>query len=243
MATATLTETAIRDWVRRKLGGNTVDLEIRPDDYTDALQEAVEKYFKHKPLRIIKTYNQPADSSTIIPPDGCKGLSNCRIVRETELSPLRSLDGGGLFAPMGVRVFAPTSVDLHTVELSQKWLDLTGRILGSDPDWYYDYYTDELKIVSPGTSCKVTVDWLQPGLYPDDLERVPQTDHDWIKRYTLAAVKEPLGRARSKYDAVPVAGTTLQMDGERLLTESKEEREALIEELKNSSATLFPRWG
>ena len=54
----------------------------------------------------------------------------------------------------------------------------------------------------------------------------------WIRRYTLALAKELLGIIRSKYATMPVPGGEVNMDGEALKAEGREEKTVLIDELK-----------
>lgn len=56
----------------------------------------------------------------------------------------------------------------------------------------------------------------------------------WIRRYTLAVVKEVLGNIRSKFANIPIADGEISMDGETLRTEATVERENLIEELRTT---------
>ncbi len=54
----------------------------------------------------------------------------------------------------------------------------------------------------------------------------------WIRKYTLALSKEMLGSVRGKYQSLPIPGDTTTLDYNRLLVESKEEKVALIEQLR-----------
>lgn len=54
----------------------------------------------------------------------------------------------------------------------------------------------------------------------------------WIKRYALALIKEMLGRVRSKYDSIPIPNADVSLDGDTLLSESSDEKENLVTELK-----------
>jgi hypothetical protein len=56
----------------------------------------------------------------------------------------------------------------------------------------------------------------------------------WIKKYTLAICKEILGRIRSKYSNVPIPDGEVNLDGDTLVSEGKEEKTALIEELRET---------
>ena len=54
----------------------------------------------------------------------------------------------------------------------------------------------------------------------------------WIRRYALAVAKEMLGQVRSKFSTVPIPGESINLNGAELLSQAKEEQNALKEELK-----------
>ena len=54
----------------------------------------------------------------------------------------------------------------------------------------------------------------------------------WIRKYTLALSKELLGIIRSKYSSLPLPNGDVNMDGEGLKSEGREEKSLLLEELK-----------
>lgn len=54
----------------------------------------------------------------------------------------------------------------------------------------------------------------------------------WIRRYALAVAKEMLGQVRSKFSVVPIPGENINLNGDALLGQAKDEQSALKEELK-----------
>ena len=54
----------------------------------------------------------------------------------------------------------------------------------------------------------------------------------WIRKYTAALAKELLGIIRSKYSAMPIPDGEVTLDGEGLKAEGREEKQQLLEELK-----------
>ena len=54
----------------------------------------------------------------------------------------------------------------------------------------------------------------------------------WIRQYTLALAKELLGIIRSKYSSMPIPNGDVNLDGEALKSEGREEQSTLIEQLK-----------
>ena len=54
----------------------------------------------------------------------------------------------------------------------------------------------------------------------------------WIRRYALALSKETLGQVRSKFgNSIPIPGESVNLNGDALLSQAKEEQNALREEL------------
>ena len=54
----------------------------------------------------------------------------------------------------------------------------------------------------------------------------------WIRRYALALSKETLGQVRSKFgNSIPIPGEQVSLNGDALLSQAKEEQNALREEL------------
>jgi len=55
----------------------------------------------------------------------------------------------------------------------------------------------------------------------------------WIRRYFLALCKITLGGIRAKYPNIPIPNAEITLDGESLRTEGQNERQSLLEELKD----------
>ncbi len=62
--------------------------------------------------------------------------------------------------------------------------------------------------------------------------------HQWIRQMTLAICKEVLGRIRSKFQSIPIPGTTLQLDGDQLKTEGREDQQRLRDQFKEMLESL-----
>jgi len=60
----------------------------------------------------------------------------------------------------------------------------------------------------------------------------------WIRRFCLALCKEMLGQVRSKFANVPIPGDAVTLNGDKLITEGKEEQDKLREELKTQLADM-----
>jgi hypothetical protein len=54
----------------------------------------------------------------------------------------------------------------------------------------------------------------------------------WIRRFSLALAKETLGQVRSKFGQIPIPGNNVTLNGDKLITEAREEQKSLREELQ-----------
>ena len=62
-------------------------------------------------------------------------------------------------------------------------------------------------------------------------ENINSIGKQWIRRYALATSKEILGQIRGKLSAIPIPGNNVTLNASELLSQSKEEKAALKEEL------------
>lgn len=62
-------------------------------------------------------------------------------------------------------------------------------------------------------------------------ENINAIGKHWIRRYALAVAKGMLAEVRSKFQTIPIPGESVTLNGADLRTQSKEEKDALKEEL------------
>ena len=65
-----------------------------------------------------------------------------------------------------------------------------------------------------------------------DYSRINSIAKQWIRQYTFSLSKELLGLIRSKFQSVPIPGGDLQLDGQTLITQAREEKDKLITQLR-----------
>jgi hypothetical protein len=56
----------------------------------------------------------------------------------------------------------------------------------------------------------------------------------WIRKYTLALVKELLGAVREKYSTIPIPGSEVSLDGAALRAEAQNEKDNLMTQLRET---------
>lgn len=80
-----------------------------------------------------------------------------------------------------------------------------------------------------------------PNNFPLDnlpFSTINQPGRQWIRQYTLALCKELLGLIRSKFQTIPIPNADLQLNGENLLTQGRDDKEKLITQMKEFLANM-----
>lgn len=67
---------------------------------------------------------------------------------------------------------------------------------------------------------------------------ITQPGRQWIRQYTLALCRELLGLIRSKFQSIPIPNADLQLNGDALVIQGREDKEKLITQLKEFLETL-----
>ena len=60
----------------------------------------------------------------------------------------------------------------------------------------------------------------------------------WVRQFTLTCSKELLGIIRSKFGSIPMPGATVELDGAELISQAREEKTRLLDELKEMLDSL-----
>jgi len=67
---------------------------------------------------------------------------------------------------------------------------------------------------------------------------INQPGRQWIRQYTLALCKELLGLIRSKFQSIPIPNADLQLNGDALISQGREDKEKLTTQMKEFLANL-----
>lgn len=63
-------------------------------------------------------------------------------------------------------------------------------------------------------------------------KNITSPGRQWIRQYTLALCRELLGLIRSKFETVPIPNAELRLNGEALVTQGREDKEKLTDQLR-----------
>jgi len=221
-----MTHDELKDTIPRRLGKTWVKVELETEDIEEAVNASY-RWFNEKiggrqvsdPVVLITNESEYAL-------EGVRSVSNVYMPTSPQFHP-------PFFDPIGIPPLIPLRMlgRARYSELTQhlQYIKTVKRIVGADTAW--DFKNGKLLLVPPPNKGGGTL--IYEGMKElDNINQLTQWSMiNLIIRYAMADAKELLGRHRSKYDAYPAAGGTVGLDGERLLLESKEEKEKLDDEI------------
>ena len=101
--------------------------------------------------------------------------------------------------------------------------------------WFEYYVKDDIRNTTNNSNADLQGGVSDPSNVPYKFityNSINQPGRQWIRKYTYALAKELLGIIRSKYSSMPIPDGEVTLDGEALKTEGREEKQQLLEELK-----------
>jgi hypothetical protein len=104
---------------------------------------------------------------------------------------------------------------------------------------YFDYFVkDEFTENSTSITPNVISDYSDIPYSFMEYSGINDVGKQWIRKYTLALVKELLGAVREKYSQIPIPGSEISLDGAALRAEAQTEKEALMTQLRETLEEL-----
>jgi hypothetical protein len=100
---------------------------------------------------------------------------------------------------------------------------------------YFDYIVrDEYFANSTIVKSNVVSDYSDAEYDFIPYRNINDVGRQWIRKYTLALVKELLGAVREKYSTIPIPGSEVSLDGAALRAEAQNEKDNLMTQLRET---------
>ena len=104
---------------------------------------------------------------------------------------------------------------------------------------YFDYIVrDEYFANSTIVKANVVSDYSDAEYDFIPYRNINDVGKQWIRKYTLALVKELLGAVREKYSTIPIPGSEVSLDGAALRAEAQTEKDNLMTQLRETLEEL-----
>jgi hypothetical protein len=238
------------------VGGNTdikkgfIELVPGQQEYNlDTLWAAVSESGKR--IEIVKVFQEPVPAiSRFFDPYSVSGQGTLNLIDEF---------GFGSYSPAAQFVLMPMYEDLlriQAIEFNDQFrksaftfniVNGKMRVFPMPTDTnvtqygklYFDYYVkDEFTENSTLVTPNVISDYSDIPYNFMEYSGINDVGKQWIRKYTLALVKELLGAVREKYSQIPIPGSEVSLDGAALRSEAQTEKEALMTQLRETLEEL-----
>jgi hypothetical protein len=233
-------EEEIQQWILRRLGAPLLKVELTADHLADNIEDAKRWFAAKKGWRRFYTFDVQANKNEYeLPKDVDVVIDVTFAFDPLDLSILAYpywLPPENNQIPYSVFNVAGNSGGLYSnYTQTLQFIETAKRVLSTEADWRQENNLLQL-FPQPTRAGKAVVEYTSHTISP--AQELSERDHELLKRMALAKAKADLGRIRSKFDQYPTAQGTTQMDGDKLLEESKEEIEKLNEELADSAMPM-----
>ena len=238
------------------VGGNTdikkgfINLIPGQQEYDlDALWSAVSE--SNKRIEVVKVFQEPTPAiNRFFDPYSVSGQGTLNLIDEF---------GFGSYSPAAQFVLMPMFEDMlriQAIEFNDQFRKsaftfniVNGKIrvfpmptsqnVNLYGKLYFDYFVkDEFTNNSTTVTPNVISDYSDVPYDFMEYGGINDVGKQWIRKYTLALVKEMLGAVREKYSNIPIPGSEISLDGAALRSEAQTEKEALMTQLRETLEEL-----
>jgi len=224
-------ERSLKDYAMAMLGHPVVRVELTDPQMRVCIDEAVTTLNYHAPLwtKQLATFDASAGTNLYeIPPYILDNLEY--VVYKKTLLSIQS-QAGTLEFDFFIKYFQDNflfqNYGVADFYLLQQNLEMTRKILGQEGS--FNVVDGKYLLLSPAPS--VTPDPVILEFRSINTGTIHPAYRNWMQRYTLACAKGILGQIRGKYQSLPSPAGGANLNGEQLLQQSQQEKQALMEEL------------
>lgn len=229
-------------WAQRKLGSPVIQVELTKDQWDDAASDSLLLYNRFKPKTVlgVTTVNQSTKKYAL--PAGVNGIID--FCPEPNIPQFSQIEFSILYRSPQTYLY-----DVQDLAWWQSHLRMVSRIFGFQPEFRFEMLPDVNGVPQPFIFISSipqginSVSWL--GTMVQSWDNIPPYDLDLMRKLTLANAKLTLGIIRRKYGGVPSPESNgmIQLDGQQLVEEGRQELLQLEEFTMNQDRLLTPSWG
>jgi hypothetical protein len=229
-----LTEQDVQDYIRRKLGGGVICVELTPDQLQDAIDRAklwMQQWVGHQKTALLTMTG--ATEYAIPTAWGCETVVDVVFQLNTD-----SLTDIWKWADVEVNVADIMAVrpNYSYVDLVQRqqYLELGRRVLSGERSWDWDRAKARLVITPPPSAGETALVYYLADTI--DVAYLKRYEAAVFQDYALAQAMETLGWIRTKFSEVPTASGSTTLNGDTLLSNAQQ----LIDKCEEKARALAP---
>lgn len=222
------------------LGEPVIETELEDETIDEIITQVLGIYGTYKPVEKVGTINVLASQQKYTLTADQVGKGIIEIFRPDLMRSPISLEQFDVFK---FHTIMP-NLDPGDYYLERVWWNEVRMSAGSDDDWLLDFNPDDgtaTLYINPIPSEAYTLKYIY--VVDPTLTQVPASDDDFIKDYVLTMCKLVVGEIRSKFKGVEGAESAINMNGEELKSEAKEEKRDHDDYLANRGQIIPPLRG
>lgn len=218
------------------LGGGIIDLELDPEHYNEAINNAFERYRQKSSNAVEESYIfmelQPEQNVYYLPTE----IVEVRAIYRRGVSG--GVTGGAFIDPFALaytnayllNLASGSMGGLATYDFYFQYQELLGRMFGRDINFAWEPALHKLTLMRRPLAKEQILMWCY-NYKPDFLLLADPYAKPWIRDYAYAKAKYIVGEARSKFASIPGPQGGSTLNGAEMKQEAMAKMEALDLEL------------
>jgi hypothetical protein len=219
------------------LGGGMIDLEADPAHYDLAIDRAFDRYRTRSKNATEESFIflevQPETQAYTLPNE----VLEVRDVYRRGASG--NTAGGTFFDPFsaavtnsvyGIPYASGTSGNLATYDAALQYQELVGRMFGLEIMYTWNKVTKKLSFHRKFAAPEQVLLWVY-NYRPESVLLSSYDSRQWLRDYSVAALKMYIGEARSFFSSIPGPGGGTTLNGDALKSDAQAEMQRLEEEI------------
>lgn len=236
---AGFTEKYIIDWVRKKLGDPTINVELDETQIKQSIDDVIELFQKYRPKEYYQGLTFDRGYHLVTPPANALGVLDVEFIR-MDYASYESVEGALLYDPFYfLSAGGLSGMDVQTYDLVRHWIEVISREFGAEEG--YELLDDSRVFIQVPGTFRVSIKWALPW---ESLENLHRPYQQLFLNLVLAKSRQILGHIRGKFSqGVPGAGGQVQLDGEYQRQKGENDEKQYTDELMRISPHFIPSMG
>lgn len=221
----------IRDQILQKLGYPSINVELTPQQLTFQITKQLMEYSKE--ILYLDWTIATIDPDNPIGDGYSAQLYDQKNRRITQLKEVVVADDEFINFANIYKQYLLQRTGIEEIIKVMSYYDVQRKILRPEIEWTFQQRDSKVVVYRRFESqTRLLIFYFVIPL----IEDIYQNDINWIINFATQECKEILGRVRSKIQSINTTVGQIQLDGQQLLSEQQQEKQQLLEEIKQTDS-------
>lgn len=221
----------IRDQILQKLGYPSINVELTPQQLTFQITKQLMEYSKE--ILYLDWTVVTIDPNNPTGDGYSAQLYDQKNRRITQLKEVVVADDEFINFANIYKQYLLQRTGIEEIIKVMSYYDVQRKILRPEVEWTFQQRDSKVVVYRRFESqTRLLIFYFVIPL----IEDIYQNDINWIINFSTQECKEILGRVRSKIQSINTTVGQIQLDGQQLLSEQQQEKQQLLEEIKQTDS-------